>query len=95
MVLLFLSPNMTSNGISKSEMPVSYTENMGPDDNMASKGSGAGAAGWAPEKRARVEKSMKRKLDARCSLFVLIYVMNYLDRYVAKDRRGTVLSTVY
>ena len=66
--LLFPSPNMTSDGISKSEMPVSYTENMGPDDNIVSKGSGAGAAGWAPEKRARVEKSMKRKLDARCSL---------------------------
>ncbi|KAL4907262.1 hypothetical protein BDW74DRAFT_122383 [Aspergillus multicolor] len=33
-----------------------------------------------PARRAVVEKSMKRKLDARCSLFVLIYIMNYLDR---------------
>lgn len=33
-----------------------------------------------PERRVAVEKSMKRKLDARCSLFVLIYIMNYLDR---------------
>ncbi|KAF2184728.1 MFS general substrate transporter [Zopfia rhizophila CBS 207.26] len=33
-----------------------------------------------PERRARVEKSLKRKLDARCSIFVLIYIMNYLDR---------------
>ncbi|KAL4941505.1 hypothetical protein BDV06DRAFT_194289 [Aspergillus oleicola] len=33
-----------------------------------------------PAHRAKVEKSMKRKLDARCSLFVLIYIMNYLDR---------------
>ncbi|KAL4806840.1 major facilitator superfamily domain-containing protein [Aspergillus unguis] len=33
-----------------------------------------------PARRAQVEKSMKRKLDARCSLFVLIYIMNYLDR---------------
>ncbi|KAL4971610.1 major facilitator superfamily domain-containing protein [Aspergillus desertorum] len=33
-----------------------------------------------PARRAEVEKSMKRKLDARCSLFVLIYIMNYLDR---------------
>lgn len=33
-----------------------------------------------PERRKVVEKSMKRKLDARCSLFVLIYIMNYLDR---------------
>lgn len=31
-------------------------------------------------RRIAVEKSMKRKLDARCLLFVLIYIMNYLDR---------------
>jgi MFS family permease len=30
--------------------------------------------------RQVVEKKLKRKLDARCSLFVLIYIMNYLDR---------------
>jgi hypothetical protein len=40
------------------------------------------AANMTPEKRAQVEKTLKRKLDARCSLFVLIYIMNYLDRYV-------------
>lgn len=28
-----------------------------------------------PAHRAAVEKSLKRKLDARCSLFVLIYIM--------------------
>ncbi|PTB42680.1 hypothetical protein M441DRAFT_136940 [Trichoderma asperellum CBS 433.97] len=33
-----------------------------------------------PARRAQVEKSLKRKLDARCSLFILIYIMNYLDR---------------
>lgn len=33
-----------------------------------------------PAHRAAVEKQLKRKLDARCSLFVLIYIMNYLDR---------------
>jgi len=33
-----------------------------------------------PETRARVEKRLKLKLDARCALFVLIYIMNYLDR---------------
>ncbi|KAK3938129.1 putative tartrate transporter protein [Diplogelasinospora grovesii] len=33
-----------------------------------------------PERRALVEKSLKRKLDTRCGLFVLIYIMNYLDR---------------
>lgn len=39
-----------------------------------------GAANMDPERRVAVEKSLKRKLDARCSLFVLIYIMNYLDR---------------
>jgi MFS family permease len=33
-----------------------------------------------PARRATIEKSLKRKLDMRCSLFVLIYIMNYLDR---------------
>ncbi|KAL4886745.1 major facilitator superfamily domain-containing protein [Aspergillus karnatakaensis] len=41
---------------------------------------GLAAARMDPARRAQVEKSMKRKLDARCSLFVLIYIMNYLDR---------------
>jgi len=71
---------MTSNEISKTEMPAYHSEQMPNDDNMAIQGSGLGAASWASEKRARVEKAMKRKLDARCSLFVLIYIMNYLDR---------------
>ncbi|VUC26799.1 unnamed protein product [Clonostachys rosea] len=31
-------------------------------------------------RRSMVEKKLKRKLDARCSLFVLIYITNYLDR---------------
>ncbi|KAH8675575.1 major facilitator superfamily domain-containing protein [Xylariales sp. PMI_506] len=33
-----------------------------------------------PEHRRRVEKSLKRKLDLRCSFFILLYIMNYLDR---------------
>lgn len=33
-----------------------------------------------PARRAAVEKRLKYKLDARCSIFVLIYIMNYLDR---------------
>ncbi|KAK1749820.1 major facilitator superfamily domain-containing protein [Echria macrotheca] len=37
-------------------------------------------AAMDPQHRARVEKRLKRKLDARCGLFVLIYIMNYLDR---------------
>jgi hypothetical protein len=41
---------------------------------------GSLAAQMSPERRAQVEKKLKRKLDARCSYFVLIYIMNYLDR---------------
>ena len=42
------------------------------------------------ERRKQVEKSLKRKLDLRCSLFVLIYIMNYLDRNnIASARLGT------
>jgi hypothetical protein len=41
---------------------------------------GSLAAQMSPERRAQVEKTLKRKLDARCSYFVLIYIMNYLDR---------------
>ncbi|KAF2865259.1 major facilitator superfamily domain-containing protein [Massariosphaeria phaeospora] len=42
-----------------------------------------------PERRTLVEKSLKRKLDSRCSLFVLIYIMNYLDRNnIAAARLG-------
>lgn len=33
-----------------------------------------------PARRIAVEKTLKRKLDTRCSLFVLIYILNYLDR---------------
>ncbi|KAI1101699.1 MFS general substrate transporter [Jackrogersella minutella] len=38
------------------------------------------ASSMEPAHRVRVEKSLKRKLDARCSLFVVIYILNYLDR---------------
>jgi hypothetical protein len=38
------------------------------------------AANMSPERRIEVEKKLKRKLDARCSLFIIIYIMNYLDR---------------
>ncbi|KAF2267785.1 MFS general substrate transporter [Lojkania enalia] len=41
---------------------------------------GLSAAAMDPERRKQVEKSLKRKLDFRCSLFVFIYIMNYLDR---------------
>jgi hypothetical protein len=39
------------------------------------------AAHMSPERRAQVEKTLKRKLDARCSLFVLIYIMNCKPLY--------------
>lgn len=46
-------------------------------------------ANMSPERRQQVEKSLKRKLDLRCSLFVLIYIMNYLDRNnIAAARLG-------
>ncbi|WVN84904.1 uncharacterized protein L203_100040 [Cryptococcus depauperatus CBS 7841] len=38
------------------------------------------AAVAVDEHRKLVEKSLVRKLDLRCSLFVLLYIMNYLDR---------------
>ncbi|CAI6333197.1 unnamed protein product [Periconia digitata] len=42
-----------------------------------------------PERRKQVEKKLKRKLDLRCSYFVLIYIMNYLDRNnIASARLG-------
>ncbi|RCI11615.1 hypothetical protein L249_7759 [Ophiocordyceps polyrhachis-furcata BCC 54312] len=40
-----------------------------------------------PEQRARTEKRLKRKLDARCAIFVLIYIMNYLDRQTISAAR--------
>jgi hypothetical protein len=47
------------------------------------------AANMSPERRIQVEKKLKRKLDAKCSLFVLIYIMNYLDRNnIAAARLG-------
>lgn len=50
------------------------------ESSQAPANSGAAMPTMDPEHRARVEKSLKRKLDLRCSLFVLIYIMNYLDR---------------
>lgn len=70
--------------ISKADLPVTHDEKSNVETmeqgNTPTAFPGAGAASWDPEHRARVEKSMKRKLDARCSLFVVIYIMNYLDR---------------
>lgn len=47
------------------------------------------ALSMSPQRRQEVEKKMKRKLDLRCSLFVFIYIMNYLDRNnIAAARLG-------
>lgn len=34
--------------------------------------------GFSDERRAAVEKKLKRKLDARFSILVLIYILNYM-----------------
>ena len=59
-----------------------------PDDHTATaktsiesaQNARAAALAMDSQHRAAVEKRMKRKLDTRCALFVLIYIMNYLDR---------------
>lgn len=48
--------------------------------NGLSSKDGSGAYRMDPDRRKQVEKSLKRKLDARCSLFVLIYIMNWYVR---------------
>ncbi|WVF73150.1 hypothetical protein IAT40_007969 [Kwoniella sp. CBS 6097] len=39
-------------------------------------------------RRVAIEKKLVRKLDARCSLFVLLYIMNYLDRNNISSAKG-------
>jgi MFS family permease len=86
-----------SNDISKAGLPVTHDEKSNIETmeqgNMPATFPGAGAASWDPEHRARVEKSMKRKLDLRCSLFVVIYIMNYLDRYALPSTLTSTFST--
>lgn len=74
-----------SNDISKAGSPTTHDEKsnietMEQGHSGAATFPGSGAATWDPEHRARVEKKMKMKLDLRCSWFILIYIMNYLDR---------------
>lgn len=40
------------------------------------KKAGGLAASMSPERRIEVEKKLKRKLDLRCSFFILLYIMN-------------------
>jgi len=47
------------------------------------------AASMSPQRRLEVEKTLKRKLDVRCAYFIVIYIMNYLDRNnIASARLG-------
>ncbi|KAK0715084.1 major facilitator superfamily domain-containing protein [Lasiosphaeris hirsuta] len=52
-------------------------------------------ANMDPARRAAVEKSLKRKLDARCSLFILIYILNYLDRQNLSAARNFVQKDLH
>ena len=59
-----LSPKMT--GGDNAPTDVELAKNEANNDHVA--------------RRVAIEKSLKRKLDLRCGLFVLIYILNYLDR---------------
>ncbi|KAK4454178.1 major facilitator superfamily domain-containing protein [Podospora aff. communis PSN243] len=63
-------------GSSVDDRPLTNTNHVPPDEKRRA----SNVAAMPPAHRKRVEKSLKRKLDARCALFVLIYIMNYLDR---------------
>ncbi|WRT70375.1 uncharacterized protein IL334_007373 [Kwoniella shivajii] len=43
-------------------------------------------------RRIEIEKKLVRKLDMRCSLFVVIYIMNYLDRNNIASAKGKGLT---
>lgn len=47
------------------------------------------------ERRKKVEKKLKRKLDMRCSLFFFIYIMNYLDRNNIVCPLSSIIARVY
>lgn len=46
-----------------------YTQNEQPNTGNLN------VRAMAPEERVRIEKSLLRKLDARCSYFVVIYIL--------------------
>lgn len=74
---------------SKVEMATSVEQETHELKTLSQKHPGNLALSMSPERRREVEKKMKRKLDLRCSLFVLIYIMNYLDRNnIAAARLG-------
>lgn len=64
-----------SAGAQSTKQTVQNLEDVGREGNT-----GLNVAHMSPEQRVKVEKKLVRKLDARCSLFIAIYIMNYLDR---------------
>jgi hypothetical protein len=51
------------------------------------------ARALSPERRKEVEKSLKRKLDLRCSLFVVIYIMSeWRGVWIVIRRAGLTLT---
>lgn len=74
-----MGDEISRDGVPKEMGPVTDQIETSPsstDPNYAPNG----ARLMEPEHRRRVERKLLRKLDARCSLFVLIYILNYLDR---------------
>lgn len=70
-----MADEISKTGLASAEMEKSGTDTMEQRFKAASTGNTDDpATSAAIERRAKVEKSLKRKLDARCSLFVLIYI---------------------
>lgn len=67
----------TDNKMSAQDDQIKRTESVVSD---VQKPGDTEAAEMDVERRKTIEKSLVRKLDLRCSLFILLYIMNYLDR---------------
>lgn len=74
------SPPHDAGGRALDDLSISSTDRKPAAAAAEHRGGANPAVNMASAHRAAVEKSLKRKLDARCALFVLIYIMNYLDR---------------
>ena len=62
--------------ITDSKEGASVVEDSGSYD--AERNINANNVTFDPERRAAIEKRLKLKLDARNSMFLLVYIMNYL-----------------
>lgn len=74
------SPPPDAGGHPLDDLSISSADRKSAAATTEHRGGANPAVNMAPAHRAAVEKSLKRKLDTRCALFVLIYIMNYLDR---------------